>query len=231
MPPVAMTYASSPISLRIFVHHAVHHADVTEEDAGLHAVNRVLADHRLGPRDLDTGQLGGGLKECLQGDPDSGHDDPSQVFPFRRDAVKGGRRAEIHDDAGPVDFLVGCHGVDDSVGTHLPGVVHQDGHAGLDPRLDEDRLQTKGLSAEFFEGLEQRRHDTRNRHGVEVLEGKAGRGADVLYENPVLIRRLRLVRADPPVLLKLVSFEHAQNGLGVPDVDDEEHFLPRLADP
>ena len=58
----------------------------------------------------------------------AGRDRPAEVFALRADAVEGCRRAEVDDDARPVDALVGGDRVDDAVGADLTRVLVEDRH-------------------------------------------------------------------------------------------------------
>ena len=72
---------------------------------------------------------------------------PPTYSPRARDRVEGGRRTEVDDDRRAAVQLDGRDRVDDAVGADLLGVVHEDRHARLDARLDEDRRDVAVVAA------------------------------------------------------------------------------------
>ena len=123
----------------------VDQADVAVDDARLHRVDGVAADHARRPRDLDARELRGVRAQSASGEmPMPGAMTPPDVLALARvDAVEGGRGAEVDHDHRARVALVGGDRVDDAVGADLARVVVEDRHAGLDPGPDEQRLAPK----------------------------------------------------------------------------------------
>ena len=74
----------------------VDRAGVAEHDAGADRVDRVLADHAAGRREVDLRQPRAALGQRVQGDLDAGHQRAADVLAVVRDDVERGRGAEVH---------------------------------------------------------------------------------------------------------------------------------------
>src|SRR5262249_1741730 len=95
---------------------AVDQADVAVKHAGLDRLDRSLADDLLGLDDFDPRQLGGALKERLDGNLQAGRDGAADVFALFGDEIERGRRTEINRYAAVVVALVRADAVPDAVG-------------------------------------------------------------------------------------------------------------------
>src|SRR5690348_4580837 len=80
--------------------HALHQADMAEDDAALHAVDGVLAEGGGWRRQLDLKQARGGAGEGFGRDAQAGGDGAAEEVALRRDAVEAGGGAELDDDGG-----------------------------------------------------------------------------------------------------------------------------------
>ena len=125
--------------------------------------------------------------------------------------------------AGAARPLVGRDGVDDAVGTDLPGVVVQDRHARPDAGADEQRGLSEELPPELVDGLVDGRHDARDDDAGD-LGLRVARGLEEPQEeDAILVGGALTVGAQPPVPLEAVALVRADDGVGVSDVDGEEH--------
>ena len=129
---------------------------------------------------------------------------------------------------GPAEQLDGGQRVDDAVGADLLGVVGEHRHAGLHARLDHDRGHVAVVApAHVAHLLQHRRHRRADRDAVDL--GAAGHRVLVeqtLQDHGDLVGRPGRLRPDPPVLDEVVALEQAEHGVGVADVDGEQHHAP-----
>ena len=101
-PPVAMTVtesgSSGASSAAIRRTSALDLARETEDDAGLQRLDRVLADHMIGPGELHLEQLGGAAGQGVHGDLDPRRKRAPDELAAGADRVEVGRGAEVHDE-------------------------------------------------------------------------------------------------------------------------------------
>jgi len=121
------------------------------------------------------------------------------------------------------------HGVHHAVGPHLVRMVVVDGDARLEPRADgEDGAESQPLQRLLDERL----------HGGDDA-GHAGRAlapgfrqGAVQHQCP-LIRRAVVGRGEAQDLFEGVSLKHAEDGVGVSDINGQQHgdIIPSLPPP
>src|ERR1700722_2318087 len=199
------------------------------DDAGADGVDCGLADQRAGRGDVDLGQGGGALGERLERDLDAGRDDPAEVLAVGGDGVVGDGGAEVDDDAGSAEAGVRGDGVDEPVGTDLAGVVVADRHGGLDAGPDDEHLVAEvaldhgaPFGAEDGHGGGDDRGVDVGHRDVAQLEQVAQRGAE-------LVGGGLADGGEAPVLAQLALAEGPEVGLGVSDVDGQQHERGRLS--
>jgi hypothetical protein len=89
------------------------------------------------------------------------------------DHVEGGSSAKVDHDAWAAVALVCGNGVHKAVGPKLSGVIHQDGHAGLDAGLHKDGLLVEVLFADPAERCFNGRNYGRDDDMVDFIDGDA----------------------------------------------------------
>ncbi len=136
-PPVATT-VDSPSSADEAPAESVDLAGEAVEGTGLDRLDGRLADHVPRLDQLDPAQGGGMGKEGIEADGHPRSDGPTEVLAGAGDGVEGCGRAEVDDDAGAAEQVVGADGVGDPVGTDLLRIVVEDGHAAAHPGLEHD---------------------------------------------------------------------------------------------
>ena len=132
------------------------------------------------------------------------------------------------------EALVGGDRVDEAVGADLERVVDPDRHPGLHPGADRQALGARGSarsSCSYWAA--ERRHHRGDADGVDVAEAdmplSAKQAGDPLGQ---LVAGRPGAGLEAPVLDQALAVEGAEVGLGVADVDREEHrrlSRPRLA--
>jgi len=116
-------------------------------------------------------------------------------------------------------------GVDDAIGAYLFGVVGQDRHTGAHTGFDDDRLAVEialDHRADLVRGAWHHRAD----HDTLDLVAQA-----TLRQKPVDNKREFVggtprVSADPPVLDEFGVLEDTHHGVGVADIEREQHAQP-----
>src|SRR6185437_9337188 len=130
---------------------------------------------------------------------------------------------EVHAHRGPVEASAQGNRVDEPVGADLAGIVVADRHAGLQARTDDEHLVPEialGHGSPF--GLQVGHGGGDDRAG-EVREGDAAQLQEVAERGPKLVGGGLAHGGKAPVLDQVIAAEGAEVGLGVADVDDEEH--------
>ena len=171
-----------------------------------------------------------------------GEDRAAEVLALGGDRLEGGGGAEVDDDRRAAEEVEGRHRVGDAVGADLLGVVVEDRQPGAHARLDD-----QGREPEVALGhAAQRPGDPGHRRAdgdavdVVVLPGEPVEAEELLEHEGVLVGGALDVGGDAPVVdqarvgqapldvgvdrLELVEPDH---GLGVADVEGEEHGVRR----
>src|SRR4051812_8644295 len=204
-------------------HDRVDRPRVAVDDAGTDRVDRRLADELARRPDVDLGQLGGALGQRVHRDLDARRDDAAQVLALRADRVVGDRGAEVHDHDRVADLVVGGDRVDEPVRADLAGVVVAQRHPGLHAGADHEHLVAqiaRGHVPPLGPELGHRRGDDRR---ADVREAHAAQLEQRGEPRAELVGRRLADRGEAPVLEQLGPLEGPEVGLGVADVDDEEH--------
>ena len=203
--------------------HAVHHRDVTEEYARLDRVHGVAPDHPWRLEEFDGLQLRGPRVERLEGDAHARRNHAPQILATGAHHVEGRRRAEVHDDRQIVVTLVGCHRVDDAVGSDLARVVVEDRHARAGARTDDQRHPAEGVTAHLVDDRLHRGNHIRDDCTPDERRRQVGHPEQVPDDDAVLVGGAALFREHPPVAQQTRSLEETEHGMRVSNVDREQH--------
>jgi hypothetical protein len=116
--------------------------------------------------------------------------------------------------------MVRSDGVDDPVGAHLLRVVGEHRHAGLGARLDDHGWHVGEVAREHDAHLAQDRG-----HGAAQRDTRDGRrlGKEPTVGEHHLVGGRARVRLDSPGGDEGLAVEHPEDGVGVADVDREQH--------
>ena len=128
----------------------------------LHGLHGRAADGLLGACDIDARQLGRLHKQRFHRDLDTREDGTAQICAVLVDAVKGNRRADVHDDQRRAVLLDGRHRIDQSIHTDFTRVCvmiyDARGHIGA----DNHGLERKILADRIGQRIHHRRHNRRD---------------------------------------------------------------------
>ena len=114
--------------------------------------------------------------------------------------------------------LAGGDGVRDPVGPDLAWIVVADRHAGRDARAEDEQLDAGPAVGERLVLAHELRHRGAEHDPVERLELD-----ERAQHHRELVARVRPVGADPELLGQALAVEQPEDGLGVADVDREQH--------
>jgi hypothetical protein len=128
------------------VEHAINRIDRAVKQAGLHTVDGVRANHPLGFADFHARKFRCALKKSFRCDPDSRHNDPTQVLALSRNAIERDGRAQIDDDARTAIFLKSGDGIRDAIGPQFLRRIHQNCHSGANARAQKGRFHLEIFS-------------------------------------------------------------------------------------
>ena len=121
------------------------------------------------------------------------------------------------------DARVGRDRVDEAVGADLARVVGADRHAELDPGPDEQQATVEISLVQPDPLLVLLRHDRGDDRAVDLLERQPAQAQQRGDADRQLVGGGRSRRREAEVLHELLAAEHAEVGLGVADVDCQEH--------
>ena len=119
---------------------------------------------------FDAGEAGGAGEERVGGDAETRSDGSAEELAFAGDDVEGGGGAHVDDDGGAAEHVECGDAVDDAVGADFAGVVGEDGEAGLDAGLDEERLDLEEVFADAAQRGVERRDDGGDGDAVDDVE-------------------------------------------------------------
>ena len=187
-------------------------------------VERPIASSRL--FQVDPGDPRGAVDQGGERDLEAGADRAAEVLALGGDGVDVDAGAEVDDDAGLAEALVGGDRVDEAVGADLERVVDPDRHPGLHPGADRQARRPRGSARRAARtgcraAARPRRRRPRRRRRSDIPQS----------EKRPAIRSRQLVpgrsRAglEAPVLDQVLALEGAEVGLRVADVDGEQHRL------
>ena len=170
-PPVASMRGVAQLFLDA-AHDPVDQAGEAEDDARLDRGAAGAADRRLRLGQFDAGDAGRAFDQGGQRDLEPGRDRAAEVLALGGDGVEVDPGAEVDDDAGAADPVVGGDRVDEPVGADFERVVDPDRHPGLDPGPDRQaaRRRQVALGQLLVLGAE-RRHHRGDADRVDVAEG------------------------------------------------------------
>ncbi len=206
---------------------AVHLAHVAVEEAGLHGLDRVPADHPLGPGDLHPGQPGGPGGQGIRGDLDARQDQAAEILPPVVDHIEGGGGPEVHGDERRAVLLETCDDIHDAVRAQLLGIVQHDLDAGLDPGFDPERLGAEvapgpGLQHRMDRGHHVGDGDAVDLVGLELRVPEQVHGGQAELVGGPLPRGGQAPGMQDLGARTLVDVVDPQDDVGVPDVNREE---------
>ena len=113
--------------------------------------------------------------------------------------------------------------IDDTVGSHLMRVVVADRHAGLESRADDDRFAVARAPRDLLPGRRKPGNDRGHDDLRDVVEGQPVHAEQPRHLDPQLVSGERGVGRNPPMADQLGAFKQAENGLGIADVNSEQH--------
>src|SRR6185295_17387683 len=131
-------------------HDAVDHAGEAEDEARLDRGAAGAADRRLRRIEVDPGDPRRAVDQRRQRDLQPRPDRAAEVLALGGDDIDVDAGAEVDDDAGLAEALVGGDRVDEAVGANLERVVDADRHPGLEPGADR---QAPGVEVALAELL------------------------------------------------------------------------------
>ena len=162
-------------------------------------------------------------------DLDARGDDAAEVLALGRDDVVVDGGAEVDRDARAAEPVVGGDRVDQPVGAELARVVDADRHAGPQARADGQHLVAEVARGHRDPlGLELRAPWTR-RSRRQVAEADAAQLEQVAQRGAELVGGRVAHGREAPVLDELVVAVRPEVGLGVADVDDQQHRRGSIA--
>ena len=148
---------------------------------------------------------------------------PPRYSPVGGDRVEVDAGAEVDDDAGTTDPVVGGDRVDEAVGADLERVVDPDRHPGLHPGPDRQALGLQVALGQLLVLGPERRHHRGDADRVEVAEAHPAEREEAGDPLGQLVAGRPRAGLEAPVLGEALAVEGAEVGLGVADVDREEH--------
>ena len=169
------------------------------------------------------------LKKGVGGNPNARTNHAALVLALGRYAIERGRRAEIHHDAGPAEFLESRHRIHDAIGADFRGIVVKHRHASLDSRFDEKRLGAEITFADLAQSGIDRRHHGRDNDAVDALDFNLVHGKQVAEEHAVFVHRLSCDRRHAPVRHQSLIRQGGCAAIGLSFGEDTEHRI-RVAD-
>ena len=211
-------------------HDPVDQPGEAEDEAGLDRAAAGAADRRLRLGQVDARDAGGPLDQRGQRDLEAGRDRAAEVFALGRDGVEVDPGAEVDDDAGAAEALVGGDRVDEPVGADLERVVDPDRHPGLHPGPDREEPGVEVALGQLLVLGAERRHDRGDADRVDVVEADPAEREQAADPLGQLVTGRPGAGLKAPVLDQALAVEGAEVGLGVADVDCEQHRnTPRVS--
>ena len=204
-------------------HHLPDHAGPAVDQAGLHGGDRVRPDDALRRPELHPRQTGRPAHQRFGGDAESGSDRSAPVFPFPGDHVERQRGPGVQNDGVHSVEVMDRHGVGDAVGAGLLRRVHgeTDSTGGLVVQYEERGAEV--AIRKVPQDLGSRGHHAGRRQPEDVLPGDPGPGEETVEERCGLVGEPLRLGGNPPVADPALAVVEADGGLGVADVEDEEH--------
>ena len=187
---------------------------------GAHGVG---ADQLFRLAERDPRQARSPLEKRVRGDVDTRKDDAAEVLAGGGEGVEGDGGAEIHHHRGPAVFLEGSHGVGDAVGPHLLRIVVVNADAGLDAGPDEQRSEVEIALRQLGHRAVKGGHHRADDDSVNLAGVDAGQLQQVTRHEAVAVHGLLVIGHQAPVGQQPFTLVHAQQGVGVVDVNNQQH--------
>ena len=196
---------------------------VAVDDTRADRVDGVLADHAARRREVDLGQPRAALGERFERDLDAGHQRAAEVLALARRRRRRWWRCRSRRTREAAEALADRDRVDEPVGADLARVVVADRHAGPGAGADGEHLVAEvALGHRRPLGLELG-HGRGDDRGVELVEPVAAQLEQVAQRGAELVGGRLAHGGKAPVLEQLLAVEGPEVGLGVADVDREQH--------
>ena len=212
-------------------------ADVAVEQAGLHRPDGRAADDGGGLRTSTRGSRAARWNSAsaemfTPGQMTPPRYSPRAVIASKVVAVPKSTTISARRPAGrPAVALVRGHAVDDAVGADLGGRVVEHRHAGVVDAVDDQRLAAEVALRHF-----RRSAASASARPTPSRRRPPGRSSswpcwnNWTQPHAHLVRRPLAQRGQPPAVKQAVAVEHADDDVGVADVECEEHRI-RLRPP
>ena len=204
-------------------HQPLDHADVAPEQPRLHRPDRRPADDPRRFADVDARQPRRALKQGVGGNGHARADRAAEIFPLRRNRIQRRRRPEVDHDQRPAEplaeFLERRDGVDDAIGADLGRVVVQDRHHRVDAGLHDHRRHAEIALHHRADRPGQRRHDRAEDDAADPDALDPAVREQSVDQQAELVGRALAQRLQPPTLDERRAVEHAEDDVGIADVD------------
>ena len=174
--------------------------------------------------EVDPGDPGRAFDQGAERGREAGADRAAEVLAVGGDRVDVDAGAEVDRDAGLAEAVVGGDRVDEAVGAHLERVLDPDRHPGLQPGADRQALAPPGSARSAprtgSRAAARPRRRRRRRSGrTTSRRGEKRPAIRSASSSPVAPDRVWKRQCSASSL----AVEGAEVGLGVADVDREEH--------
>ena len=206
-----------------FRHHAIDQASKAMDRSGMNALDGGFSNDVSWVSQFHARQLGGIFEQGVQGQLNARRNGSTQVFSLAGNHVEGNGCTEIDNDEGTAIFLIGRHGIYDTVGSNLGWIVIEDGNPGLDAWPHNERLTGKVFTAHFLKDRNQRRYNTGDHDLVDGFSLHIVELYELLDEHPVLVGRAGPLSADTPVGQQFAVGEQTDDIIGITNVYRKQH--------
>ena len=114
--------------------------------------------------------------------------------------------------------------VRDPVGTNLPWIVGKHGYPRLHPRLDDYGREPEVAEGHLLQFLGRLRHHRRDGNAGDLpREGKVNQLEELTEQERQFISGSLGIRRRSPLVHEAVLLEHPDEGLGVANIDGQQH--------
>ena len=186
-------------------------------------------DDALRRPEFHSGQAGRPPDQRFGGNSESERDGPAPVFPLRGHHIEGERGTRVQHDGGDSVEVMDGHRIRDPVRAGLLGGVHRQANpaGGLVVQHEERAPEmTLGQGAQDFG---RRGNHARRREPANVRPRNPGSGKQAVEQRRHLVGQPLGLGGNPPVADPAFAVVEADGGLGVADVENEEHGYPLAA--